>query len=147
MTANVIWSWLHFISIFTLFAALAIEHLLFKPVLDATTARKIGAADAVYGISAGLVLLTGIARMIHEKGLGFYMQHWAFHVLVTLFVLVGLISIYPTLVFLRWRKQTKIGQAPLLDASTAQRVIMIIRLELLLMLIIPLFAALMARGS
>jgi len=111
------------------------------------TAKRIGVIDIIYGASATLVLLTGIMRMTHEKGFAFYMQHWAFHALFGLFVVVGLLSIYPTVVFLRWRKQTGSGVAPALDAAMIRRVRMILRVELLGMLLIPLFAALMARGQ
>jgi len=146
MTANVFWAWLHYISILVLFATLVAEHLLLRPMLDGTTAKRIGVLDAIYGGSAGAVLVTGVMRMAYEKGFAYYLHHGAFHVLLGLFIVVGLISIYPTVIYLRWRKQTKAGQAPVLDAKTFQRITMILRTELLLVLVMPLFATWMARG-
>ena len=69
-----------------------------------------------------------------------------FHAKLGLFVLVGLLSILPTVVFIKWRKTVKVGQVP--DPTTRQMrlVIWSIRIELLLLLVIPLLATLMARG-
>lgn len=146
MTANVFWAWLHYLAVFVLFSTLVVEHLLFRPQLDAATAKRIGLVDAIYGMSAGAVLITGLARMAYEKGFAFYMQHWAFYALFILFVIVGLLSIYPTVIYLRWRKDVREGRAPVIDAETARRVILILRTELLLLLVMPLLAAWMARG-
>lgn len=147
MSANVLWAWLHYLSVFVLLSTLVAEHLLFRPNPDITTARRLGRIDATYGIAAGAVLLTGIARMAFEKGFAFYLQHWAFYVLLALFALVGLLSIYPTVVFLRWRKPVREGLAPEVDAETARRVVVILRLELVLLFLMPLLAAWMARGA
>lgn len=146
MSANVLWSWLHYLSIFVLFSTLVVEHLLFRPRLDVDTAKRIAVVDALYGASAAAVLLTGIARMAVEKGFAYYMHHWAFYALIILFAIVGIISIYPTVVYLRWRKQLKEGMAPVIDAATAIRVKVILRIELALVLVMPLLAAWMARG-
>lgn len=146
MTANVFWAWLHYLAVFILFSTLVVEHLLFRPQLDAATAKRIGMVDAIYGLSAGAVLITGFVRMAYEKGFAFYMQHWAFYALFTLFAIVGLISIYPTVVYLRWRKDWREGRAPIIDAETARRITIILRAELALLLVMPLLAAWMARG-
>lgn len=146
MTANVFWAWLHYLSVFLLFGTLVVEYLLFRPQLDAATAKRIGSVDALYGISAVAVLITGFVRMAYEKGFAFYMQHWAFYALFILFVIVGLLSIYPTVIYLRWRKEVREGRAPAIDAETARRVTIILRTELLLVLVMPLLAAWMARG-
>ena len=65
---------------------------------------------------------------------------------MSLFVLVGLISIYPTLAFLKWRKPLQQGQLP--DLQPAQRRVLrtILHLELGGIVAILLAAALMARG-
>ncbi|MDQ8035966.1 MAG: DUF2214 family protein [Pedobacter sp.] len=146
MSANVFWAWLHYLAVFVLFSTLVVEHLLFRPQLDAATAKRIGMVDAIYGLSAGAVLITGFVRMAYEKGFAFYMQHWAFYALFILFAIVGLISIYPTVVYLRWRKDLREGRAPVIDAETARRITIILRAELALLLVMPLLAAWMARG-
>ncbi|MBS7662169.1 DUF2214 family protein [Pseudomonas lalucatii] len=145
--AEAITAYLHYLSIFVLFALLTLEHQLFKLPLDLPRARSLVRLDAAYGMSAVLVLLTGGARALwFAKGLDYYLRNGLFHAKLTLFILVGLLSIVPTLFFLGWRKSLKAGQLPQVDAARARRVTLIIRLELLLLLLIPLLAALMARG-
>jgi putative membrane protein len=145
--AEAIAAYLHYLSIFVLFALLTLEHQLFKLPLDLQRARSLVRLDAAYGMSAVLVLLTGAARALwFAKGLDYYLHNGLFHAKLTLFVLVGLLSIVPTLLLLGWRKPLKAGRLPEVSASQARRVTLVIRLELLLLLLIPLLAALMARG-
>jgi putative membrane protein len=145
--AQAIAAYLHFLSIFVLFALLSIEHLQFKLPLDLARARKLIIVDMAYGLTAGVVLATGVARAIwFDKGSAYYLSNSLFHAKVGVFVLVALLSILPTFVFLNWRNQLKAGQVPRVSPRQAKLVIMVIRLELLLLLIIPLLAVLMARG-
>ena len=145
--AEAIAAYLHYLSIFVLFALLGIEHVQFKLPLDLARARSLVIVDMAYGMAAGAVLLSGVARVIwYGKGSAYYLGNSLFHAKVGLFVLVGLLSIVPTLVILKWRNQLKAGQVPSVSPRQAKLVIMTIRLELLLLLIIPLLAVFMARG-
>ncbi|MDZ4191685.1 MAG: DUF2214 family protein [Pseudomonas sp.] len=140
-------AYLHFLSIFALFALLSIEHVLFKAPLDLSRARSLMITDLVYGICAGLVLATGVARVLwFGKGATYYMGNSLFHAKLGLFILVGLLSILPTVVFIKWRKTVKAGQVPAPSARQVRLVTWSIRIELLLLLVIPLLATLMARG-
>lgn len=69
-----------------------------------------------------------------------------FHAKLGLFILVGLLSILPTVVFIKWRKTLKAGQVPAPSARQVPLVTWSIRLELLQLLVIPLVATLMTRG-
>lgn len=145
--ADAIAASLHYLSIFILFALLTSEHILFKPELDAVTARRLQRIDIAYGISAGLVLLTGAARVLwYGKGLDYYLHNGLFHAKVGLFLLVGLLSALPTLTFFNWRNDLLAGRAPQISPASARRTILVIRLELLLLLAMPVLASLMARG-
>jgi len=145
--ASAIVAYLHYLSIFVLFALLGIEHVQFKAPLDSARARSLMITDIAYGICAGLVLLTGLARVLwFGKGSAYYLGNGLFHAKVGLFVLAALLSILPTWVFLGWRKTIQAGQVPTPSASQVKRVTWAIRLQLLLLLVIPLLAVLMARG-
>ncbi|MBH3341963.1 DUF2214 family protein [Pseudomonas mendocina] len=140
-------AYLHYLSIFALFALLSIEHVLFKAPLDLARARSLMIADLTYGICAGLVLITGIARVLwFGKGAAYYMGNSLFHAKLGLFILVGLLSILPTMVFIKWRSAVKAGQVPTPSARQVRLVTWSIRVELLLLLAITLLATLMARG-
>ena len=145
--AEAIAAYLHYLSIFLLFALLTLEHRLFKLPLDLDRARSLMRIDIAYGLSAGLVLASGAARVFwYGKGLAYYLHNSLFHAKLGLFILIALLSILPTMVFLNWRNDLRAGQLPQISARQGTLVIMSIRLELLLLLILPLLAALMARG-
>jgi putative membrane protein len=103
--------------------------------------------DIIYGGSATLVLVTGIMRMYLEKGTTYYIQNGPFHVLLGLFIVVALISIYPTVVYLRWRADTRAGRGQQLEAGQFKKIQMILRLEMTLLLLAPFFATWMAHGA
>ncbi|WP_417663501.1 DUF2214 family protein [Pseudomonas sp.] len=140
-------AYLHYLSIFGLFALLSIEHVTFGKELDVARARRLIFTDIAYGICAGLVLLTGLVRVIwYGKGWQYYLSNSLFHTKVGLFILVGLLSVYPTYVYLNWRNSLNAGQPPVISRREKFLVTMTIRVELLLLLAIPLFATFMARG-
>jgi putative membrane protein len=139
--------YLHYLSIFLLFALLSIEHVQFKLPLDISRARRLIITDLAYGVCAGLVLFSGLARVLwYGKGLDYYLGNSLFHAKIGLFIVIGLISVVPTFVFLNWRNSLQAGEVPQVSARQARLVTGVIRLELLLLLIIPLLAVLMARG-
>jgi len=84
--------------------------------------------------------------MFLEKGVGYYLHDVAFHILVALFVVIGLLSAYPTVIFIRWRKIVGAGQTPTLAPDQFKRIQMILRTEMILLLIAPLFATGMTHG-
>ena len=140
-------AYLHFVAIFMLFALLVLEHQLFSQPLDFKRARSLFRTDIAFGIVAALVLITGAARaMRYGKGMDYYLNNSFFHAKIGLFVVVALLSIYPTVTFLRWRPALQAGQAPVLSPASNRWVKLIIRAELLALLMIPLLATLMARG-
>ncbi|MCJ1883742.1 DUF2214 family protein [Pseudomonas sp. LA21] len=145
--AQAIAAYLHYLSIFVLFALLVLEHRLFRLPLDLERARSLIVVDIAYGACAGVVLLTGAARVMwFAKGPEYYLHNSLFHAKIGLFVLVALLSILPTMTFLNWRNDLKAGRVPQINARQCKLVTMTIRLELLALLILPLLATLMARG-
>lgn len=140
-------AYLHFLAIFLLIALLALEHQLFRLPLTLNRARSLFRIDLLFGVAAGLVLLTGAARALrYGKGMDYYLHNNLFHAKIGLFVVAALLSIYPTITFLSWRGALKAGELPSVSAQTSRWVTLIIRIELLVLLSIPLLAALMARG-
>jgi putative membrane protein len=140
-------AFLHHVSAFALFGALVVEFVLIRTTLTVENARKLQIADMIFGISAGVLLLVGLARVFHfEKGATYYFHTWTFLAKLALFMVVGLISIVPTIEFLRWRPAVKAGQAPAVGADKINVIRFIIHFELLGIVLILLCAALMAKG-
>jgi putative membrane protein len=103
--------------------------------------------DAAYGIAAVVLLIVAFGRVLYtEKGAAYYFHSIPFLVKITLFLIVGLISIYPTLKYLSWRGPLRAGKVPALDARVRRRLKMAVHIELTLLFVIVLCAAMMARG-
>jgi putative membrane protein len=140
-------AFLHHIAAFVLFAALVVEFVLVRDALTLGNARKILKADLVFGISAGVLLIVGMGRVFHfEKGATYYFHTWTFIAKLSLFVLVGLLSIVPTREFLSWRGAVKQGQVPQVSSAKMRSVRSIIHVELAGIVLIILMAALMAKS-
>jgi putative membrane protein len=147
MTLGIVVAWFHYASLMLLIATVLGEMVVLKPRITVAEARVLQRLDNAYGVSAALLLATGVARMFLEKGVAYYLHHGAFHILVTLFVVIGLLSVYPTVVFLRWRAELKADRAPAIPPEQFKRLRLILRIEVVLLLIAPLFAAWMAHGA
>jgi putative membrane protein len=112
------------------------------------SARRLQGTDLVLGIAAGLLLVIGLLRVFFfEKGPEYYWHSHAFLTKFGLFIIIGLLSIIPTMEFLSWRGAIAAGQAPVIDAAKRKRVTMVIHIELAAIVLILLFAAMMARGG
>lgn len=110
-------------------------------------ARRIQLSDKCFGVFAAVVLLVGSLRVIYfEKGKAFYLSNPFFHAKLGLFILVGLLSIYPTVRFIKWNARMKQGLAPLVSAVEYRRIMFMLRAELALLLGMALCASLLARG-
>jgi putative membrane protein len=143
MTSEIIVRYIHFISIFAVIATLVSEHLLLKRELPRAEIMRLAKIDAVYGLAALCVLGAGLTLWFGGVGKPeiYYSKNWVFHLKITLFAIVGLLSIYPTRFLIKNRKgnPTEIVIVPSI-------IFWLLRMELLLLFIIPLLAALMARG-
>lgn len=147
MWLDALLAYLHYIAIFLLVGFLAAEMVLVRGALDARAIRLLGKVDLVYFGSAMAALATGILRLVFgAKGADFYMSAWPFYVKFALFVAVGIVSIQPTLAFIRWRRMLEHDPAwPVPDVERA-RVWRMIMIEVHLAAMIPVFAVVMARG-
>ena len=143
MTPEIILRYLHFVSIFAIVGTLLSEHFLLKPTLTRAEIGKLSRIDAGYGLAAIVLVAAGLTLWLgsYGKPAVVYTKNWIFHTKLTLFVMVGLLSIYPTVYFSRNRKgdPSEVVEVPKL-------VVWMIRFELLLVFVIPLLAGLMAHG-
>src|SRR5262245_32714526 len=97
-TMTILFAFLHHLAAFVLVAALAVEFALLRTDLTPATMRRIARADMVIGLCAIAILAIGFLRVFHfEKGPGYYLLNWAFLAKISAFVLVAVLSIYPTI--------------------------------------------------
>jgi putative membrane protein len=129
-------------------SALAIEFALIRGELTLSSARRLQVIDMVYGIAAGALLVIGLLLVFFfEKGAGYYFHSHAFLTKLSLFIVVALLSMIPTLEFLSWRGALQVGQVPTVGAKKLRLVTAVIHGELFGIVIILLCAAIMARGG
>ena len=132
----------HHIAVFSLFGVLFAELVLVRKGVDLATVTRVGRLDLMYGAVAAVIVVVGFARAIFAaKGWAYYSHNLFFHAKVGTFVLIGLLSIPPTIAYIRWRRA---GAAPS-DAQVAS-VRKYLLAELVLFALLPAFAAAMARG-
>jgi putative membrane protein len=140
-------AYLHFLSAFLLTAFVVTEFFLCRPGLQPAQVKTLARVDLYYLIAAAAVLISGVLRVFAVgKGASFYLGNPIFYIKLALFLAVGLVSIPPTLQFIRWQRALNAGEkriAPDGDIGSARRYI---ALELVLLAFIPLVAVLMARG-
>lgn len=137
---------LHHLLFFALITMLVAESVLLRGPVDATVVRRLSRLDAGYGMSAGLLLAVGLLRVFQGvKGYDFYLHNPWFHAKLGCFVLVGLLSILPTIRFLHWRRAAAANPGFVPDAREVVGMARIVRFELALVPAILVFAAMMAR--
>lgn len=144
---SALFAFLHHVAAFVLFAALVLEFILIKDEITLHNARRLLKVDSIFGLSASVVLVIGILRAIYfEKGFDYYIHSVPFIAKFALFVVVGLLSIYPTARFMSWRPVLRQGKAPAVDSDTLRRLRTVLHVELAGVLVLILMAAMMARG-
>jgi putative membrane protein len=142
-----VFAFLHHLAAFTLVATVVFEHAVFAPVVPIELARRLRRIDAYYGIAAAVLLVVGFLRVFYfEKGAAYYFHDTWFIVKISLFAMVGIVSIYPNKVFLSWRPALSQGRAPDIAPSVARAVRLCLMLELAGIVVILFAAPLMARG-
>ena len=147
MWLDALLAYLHFTAVFVLFAFVSIELVLLKGELAASAIRQLARMDVWYFGSAIVALITGFLRMMFgAKGPDFYLTAWPIYVKVALFLLVVLMSIRPTLAFVRWRRQLDHDAAWRVPAEEQRHMRRIVLIEVHIAALIPLVAVIMARG-
>jgi putative membrane protein len=140
-------SYLHFVFAFILAGALVGEAFVLRLPVDGRAARLLLRMDVFYAVGAVGVIAAGVSRVFWgAKGADYYAGQPFFWVKMATFALIGLISIAPTRKFFAWVKQAGKDGAFAVTEADAKRVRRLVMVELHLLALVPLFAALMARG-
>ena len=145
--AEVLVVYLHIVAMILIAVFLAIEYLVCVPGLARERVKLLARIDLLYLIAAVLALATGVTRLVwYGKGAVFYLHNPVFYLKLALFVAIGLISIPPTIQYLRWMRLTKTSAGAVAADFEVLRSRRYVLVELVLFALIPLLAVLMARG-
>ncbi|KKC31607.1 DUF2214 family protein [Devosia psychrophila] len=137
----------HHLSVFALVALYAAEFALLRPGLSGARIRQLAQIDAAYGGVAGLVIVVGIIRVIFGvRGWEYYVTNHAFWGKMAALLVVGLLTIQPTMAIRKWLKAVGTDESyvpPPAEIATSRR---LVHIQAGVLLLIPIFAAAMARG-
>jgi len=143
MTTELFLRYLHFVSLLAIAGTLTTEAVMLKTKLPRRSLSVIARVDLWYGIAAITLLAAGLTLWL--TGIGkpteWYTRNWIFHLKLTLFIIVGLLSLYPTIFFIRKRKGDPDEEVPVPTLIRFS-----VYAELALLAVIPFLAGLMARG-
>ncbi|NOH02260.1 MAG: DUF2214 family protein [Chloroflexi bacterium] len=138
---------LHHIFAFTLAAELVYEFVAYRKGLTVAEARRIQRVDLVYGISAGLLIAVGLLRVyFFEKGPNYYFANHVFWTKMALFAIVALLSVYPTIRYIKWNPMLAENKMPEVPEKEYKNIRVLLWLEMIGLLLILFAAPMMARG-
>ncbi|MFK7899128.1 MAG: DUF2214 family protein [Cyclobacteriaceae bacterium] len=140
--AFIIIKYLHYLSIITMVASVVGELVLLKPKMIRKEMKLLAKLDALYGVMAILVVGLGLTLWFGVgKSAEYYSKNWILHTKVGLFVVIGALSLIPTIFIAKNRKgdDHDVIEIP-------SKIKLIVTVELLIFAIIPLLAVLMANG-
>ena len=140
-------AYVHYLGIILCFGSLMFERIILKINLSKNETIFIIIADVIYGVAGLAILVTGILRVkYYGQGGEFYTSNPIFWVKVSLYVVIGLISLYPTITYISWAIPLSRNKLPVISENLLRRFKLIIMTELVGFAIIPFFATLMSRG-
>tara|TARA_Y100001968_G_C19296416_1_gene686855 strand:+ start:484 stop:966 length:483 start_codon:yes stop_codon:yes gene_type:complete len=140
-------AYIHYLSFMVCFGALIYERFSLKPSPSRKEAISMVIADIIYGIAGVTLLVSGIYRVIKfGQGSDFYTQNPIFWGKISIFALVGSLSLYPTITYLLWAIPLSKGALPQVTENLVLRLRLIINIELIGFSSIPFLATLMSRG-
>lgn len=114
---------LHHLLVFGLTIMLATQLALARPGLPAGDVRRLSGVDAGYGATAALILVVGLVRVwFGAKGADYYVDNAWFWAKMAAFAGVGLLSIPPTVAFIRWRRAQRAAEDALPAPSAVAQV-------------------------
>ena len=114
--------------------------------LDQAALRRTFAADSWWGLSALLLIGTGLWRLLGstEKGTAYYLANHVFYTKMALLGCILLLELWPMVTLIRWRTVVATGALP--DPGPAGAIARISYLQALLLIGMVLAATAMARG-
>lgn len=142
MVIEVAVRYIHFLGIIVLGAALLGQLLFTRASMARREIEKLSQLDKIYAVAVIVVLAAGLYLWLGiGKPAEFYSKNPVFQTKLMLFLVIGLISIYPTLFFNKARKgeSLEIVRVPALVRWS-------VRIEIVLLVLLPLLASFMARG-
>ena len=125
-------AYIHYLSLMLCFGALIYERIKLKAAPDRKLAISMVLADLVYGLAGITLLISGILRVkYYGQGGEFYTHNPVFWFKIGLFIIIGLISLYPTFTYVLWAIPLSQGKLPDVSQNLVSRLQLLINIELI----------------
>ena len=145
MTLEAVLAALHLVAILTFVVFLSSQAALCRTEwMNAAVVERLARLDMIYGVAAMVMIASGLARLFWGvKGLSWYVSQPLFHLKITVVVAMAILSIWPSIMFRRWRRnQQATGALPsAVEVKKVRRLVMIQAHVLPLVAVIAVFWA------
>lgn len=147
MDADLILAIAHHLAVFSLVGVFAAEFALIRPGLAGARIAQLARLDLAYGALSGVVILVGVLRVLFgASGWQYYAGNQMFWGKMLAFLVMGLLTIPPTLAIRRWTKAASQNPGFTPPASEIAHNQRYVHFQAFMLVLIPSFAAAMARG-
>ncbi len=129
MTLEAILAALHLVAILTFVVFLSSQAALCRSEwMNAAVVERLVRLDVIYGAAALVMIGSGLARLFWGiKGVSWYVSQPLFHIKITIVVVMAILSIWPSIMFRRWRRNLQASGAlpEELEVKKVRRLVMI----------------------
>ena len=147
MTLEAVLAALHLVAILTFVVFLSSQAALCRiEWMNAAVVERLARLDVIYGVAAMLMIGSGLARLIWGiKGVSWYLSQPMFHIKITIVVVMAILSIWPSIVFRRWRRNLRdTGALP--EAVEVKKVRLAVMVQSHMLPVVAVIAVVWARG-
>ena len=147
MTLEAILAALHLVAILTFVVFLSSQAALCRMEwMNAAVVERLVRLDVIYGAAALVMIGSGLARPLWGiKGMSWYVSQPLFHIKITIVVVMAILSIWPSIMFRRWRRQLQATGA-LPDELEVKKVRRLVMIQSHVLPVVAVIAVFWARG-
>lgn len=147
MTLEAVLAALHLVAILTFVVFLSSQAALCRiEWLNAAVVERLARLDVIYGAAAIVMIGSGLARLLWGiKGASWYLSQPMFHIKITIVVAMALLSIWPSIMFRRWRRNLR-NTGALPESIEVKKVRRAVMIQSHLLPVVAVIAVFWARG-
>ena len=147
MTLEAILAALHLVAILTFVVFLSSQAALCRSEwMNAAVVERLVRLDVIYGAAALVMIGSGLARLLWGiKGVSWYVSQPLFHIKITIVVVMAILSIWPSIMFRRWRRNLQASGA-LPDELEVKKVRRLVMIQSHVLPVVAVIAVFWARG-
>ena len=147
MTLEAILAALHLVAILTFVVFLSSQAALCRMEwMNAAVVERLVRLDVIYGAADLVMIGSGLARLLWGiKGMSWYVSQPLFHIKITIVVVMAILSIWPSIMFRRWRRNLQASGA-LPDELEVKKVRRLVMIQSHVLPVVAVIAVFWARG-